>query len=186
MIERERQNGNGMQAPSTSDVDPPRGWGGGSVSSRGGGGCGGGGGGGGGGVGVGGGAIPSVSSLVGGGGGGDGRGSGPSATGVSAASNNARYLMSCLMPRDAGRMPAEVSLGSSVGQRGAAASRGEGGGRPTAALWALSVSAAAGQGPVNTSPTSSSPPNVVHHGLNPWGGIFIKRWYRGLMIGANQ
>ena len=60
----------------------------------------------------------------------------PDASVAGAAPPRSTALM---MPRDAGAMPAEVSLRSSVG--GSGASRGEGGGAPTAALWALSVSA---------------------------------------------
>ena len=59
----------------------------------------------------------------------------PDASVAGAAPPRSTALM---MPRDAGAMPAEVSLRSSVG--GSGASR-EGGGAPTAALWALSVSA---------------------------------------------
>ena len=59
-------------------------------------------------------------------------------------STRADAKVSALMPRDAGKMPSRVSLGSSVGS---GSTRGEGGGAPTAAMWALSVSARDGKIP---------------------------------------
>jgi hypothetical protein len=111
---------NGSQAPSTPDLDP--------TARRG---------------------PPSSAAGSPGGGssrpGGGGAGGASSARGGKGGGGNSSHLrVSPLMPHDAGRMPSEVSLGSSVGGGGHGVRRGEGGGAPTAALWALSVSAKEG------------------------------------------